>query len=523
MAVGLRLALGAEHLTVLLAAMRAGCTWVALDPDSPPARLRAMCEDAGVGLVVGPERDDAPLGPAAVTVGRLMDEHEVRPLTLPHLPGLAGLAYVMFTSGSTGRPKGVAVERSSLNRYLDWCCDAYSLDRETSSFVLSPPAVDLTLTSLLAPLYAGGRVVFPAATDLSAAVDELAARRTPVTLLKLTPSHVQLILARRASVTPTPLATAVVVGGEQLTAELIEGWRNASPGSRVFNEYGPTEATVGCCVDLVADRPEPGPLPIGRPAANTRLYVLDDDMRPLPLGVPGELYIGGGGLARGYVGRPDWTAAAFRPDPFGWSGRLYRTGDRSCLLEDGRLVFLGRSDRMVKHRGFRVELDELDTEIRRIPGVLGAFTRFIESPTGGRLVSYVHSDAGWLTAQDVRQFLRQRLPAYAVPAQVLVTPDWPLSAAGKLLAARLPDIPPSSPAADSVDILASVLGICSEILQMDVDADDDFLDVGGNSLIGTVIMARIHDRFDVDAPVSILFESLSFREVATVVQELIGT
>src|SRR6185369_2399222 len=280
-------------------------------------------------------------------------------------PNPDNLAYIIYTSGSTGRPKGTMIPHRGVVGYLTWAVDAYRVAEGFGAPVHTPLAFDLTVTSLLAPWLAGRCAVLVPEEDgveaLGLALADPALPAGGFSLVKLTPAHLAL-LAEQPGAVAADRTRALVIGGEALRGESLAAWRRVAPATRVINEYGPTETVVGCCVyEAPAGALGDGPVPIGRPIANARLHVVDRELRTVPPGTPGELLIGGAGLARGYLRRPEMTAERFVPDGIGESegGRLYRTGDLVRQRADGVLEYLGRLDDQVKIRGFRIELGEV--------------------------------------------------------------------------------------------------------------------------------------------------------------------
>jgi thioesterase domain-containing protein len=400
-------------------------------------------------------------------------------------------AYVIYTSGSTGRPKGVVVEHRSLSAYLAWARHAYP-GLVGRALAHSPVSFDLTVTALFAPLTAGGTVEL--------ATLDAAARPA---FLKATPSHLPLLTG---NCSPTDL---LMLGGEALHGDALRGWRRQNPGVPVVNEYGPTETTVGCTVYRVepGDPVPAGPLPIGRPIWNTAAYVLDATLDPVPPGVPGELFIGGAQVARGYLKRPELTAERFLPDPFGPPGsRMYRSGDRVRWNADGELEFLGRIDDQVKIRGFRIEPGEVEAALTGFPELTGAAVVAREDRPGDRrLVAYVTGTA--LDATELRSFLAARLPGHLVPSAFVVVDALPLTPNGKLDRAALPapevtTRPEQAPRTDRerqlCAVFADVLGVST------VGTDDDFFALGGHSLLAVRLAGRIESELGLCAPVSAL-------------------
>ncbi|MGW3465897.1 non-ribosomal peptide synthetase, partial [Streptomyces olivaceoviridis] len=422
----------ADLVPVLWAVLASGAGYLPVDPGYPAERVRLMLDDARPALVLATREtaaalpaDRAPLlledcADPAVPDTDVTDTDRPRPL-LPDHP-----AYVIYTSGSTGRPKGVVVTHRTVAALAAWTKERFGaagLDHVIASTSLN---FDVSVFELLCPLTAGGTVeVVP---DLPALADGTGPRRAG--LLSGVPSVVsRLIAGGTAPVT----AGTVVLAGEALPEQTLRDLRAALPGCRVANVYGPTEATVYATAWFAGDRlPEQAP-PIGGPVARTRAYVLDGSLRPQPVSVTGELYLGGGGLARGYLHRPGLTAARFVADPFGAPGeRMYRTGDLVRRRADGALEYVGRIDQQVKVRGFRIELGEVEEALRRCAGVAEAAATVTTDADGHRrLAGYVVPAAGQrVEPEAVRRELGRTLPASMVPSAVVVLDALPLNPNG---------------------------------------------------------------------------------------------
>ncbi|MFF0370051.1 amino acid adenylation domain-containing protein [Micromonospora sp. NPDC005087] len=447
--VGILLERTAALPVAILAVLRAGAGYVPLDPAHPPARLRWVLDDtaARVVLTSAALRSRLPAG-LAEPVEVDLSAPVTPPDRVPPVPvGPDDLAYVIHTSGSTGRPKGVLVTHEGVVNYLRWAAAAYRIGPGDEVPVHSSVGFDLTVTSLLVPLAAGGTVHLldddAGPAGLGAALLD---RTSPYGLVKLTPAQLE-IVNRQVTEAGAPGRTRLfVIGGEKLRADQVALWRAHAPGTRLINEYGPTETVVGCAVyEVGRDTPQHGSVPIGRPIANTQLYVLDDRLDPVPAGLPGELYVGGAGVARGYLNRPGLTADRFVPDPFGGGGRrLYRTGDLARYRPDGTLEFLGRADRQIKLRGHRIEPGEVEAALRRLhpAGDVAVVLRH-DDPDDPRLVAYLTGDPD---RAALRAGLRAELPEHLVPAAFVGVPALPLTGNGKLDASALP-----APAADGTD------------------------------------------------------------------------
>ncbi|MFS7879075.1 amino acid adenylation domain-containing protein [Streptomyces asiaticus] len=528
--VALALPRSADLVIAALAVLKAGGGYLPVDPGDPADRLAHVLTDAtpvlvltrsaiapGLPRTAAPVRllDEAGTGgsaesgsaiapglPRTAAPVRLLDEAGTHEPAEPAAPAGSGghrwqaqsPAYVIYTSGSTGRPKGVVVEHRSFAQYLDYAAEAYPSLGERA-LLHSPVSFDMAVTSLFGPLTTGGCVHV-------AELEQPAEGRVRPAFCKVTPSHLPLLAGVDPECSPT---RELVIGGEQLLGEALAPWRAAHPDVAVVNEYGPTEATVGCAVLRLEPGEETpsGAVPIGRPTPNTRLYVLDAGLRPAPRGAVGELYIGGGQLARGYLNRPALTAARFVADPFGApGGRLYRTGDLARWNADGQLEYLGRVDEQVKVRGYRVELGEIEAALARDPEV-GRATVVLRADEGAgkRLAAYlVPAAGGGLDPAAVRERLAAAVPDYMVPAAFTVLDELPLNANGKVdrKALPAPDYTPrewSGPRTPQEEILC---GLFREALGLDVvGIHDSFFDLGGDSIMSMGLVNRIRSAFGV--------------------------
>ncbi|MEU8393530.1 amino acid adenylation domain-containing protein, partial [Micromonospora sp. NPDC048843] len=347
---------------------------------------------------------------------------------------VGGLAYVIFTSGSTGRPKGVEVSHAGLVNHVVWARDVLASRGVGGAPLFSSVAFDLVVPNLWGPLVAGQAVRLVGQGVDVADLGVVLAAGGPYSFVKLTPAHLEVLTSQLSVEQAQGLASVLVVAGEALPGVLADRGLDVLGPGRLVNEYGPTEASVGTCVFPVVSVSGGGVVPIGRPLPNMRMFVLDSVLEPVPVGVVGELFVGGVGVARGYAGRPDLTAERFVPDPFGSGGRLYRTGDVVRWLPDGDVEFLGRVDDQVKIRGYRVELGEVRAVVAEHDGVRDVVVSVFE-PTPGdrRLVAYVvAADGGVVDAGELGQWCRVRLPEYMVPSAFVGLDVIPLNANGKV-------------------------------------------------------------------------------------------
>ena len=409
--IGIYLERSPDMVVAILGTLKAGAAYVPLDASYPQDRIAMMLADADPALVLTSTK----LAQGLVTTGRKLfqidadwwnvaDETDENSLVFGDPDNLA---YVIYTSGSTGRPKGVMVTHRGLVNYLSWCTREYEVDRGIGTLVHSPVGFDLTVTSLFSPLLVGATLILVGEDQAIDGLQTALLDSANLSLVKLTPAHLDLL---GQSISPDDAegrTRAFIIGGEALLEESLHFWRAHAPATRLINEYGPTETVVGCCVyDASASEPRPGAVPIGKPVANTQIYLLDGRLEPVPLGVEGELYIGGVGVARGYLNMPDLTADRFIPDPFSGAmgARLYKTGDVGRYSADGNIEFLGRTDDQVKVRGYRIELGEIESVLKQHPGVQDAAVALREnSRVDKRIAAFIVPDQA--LAHAVRKLL----------------------------------------------------------------------------------------------------------------------
>ena len=519
----------------LLGVWKAGAAYVPLDPSYPVDRLTFMIEDAAVRMLLT-QTTVAPLYPNAGDRIICLDDgwpdmarENCNNLESGATP--ANLAYVIYTSGSSGRPKGALIEHRGLVNYLWWAIGAYGVKAGDSAPVHSSISFDLTVTSLYPVLLAGGRAEL--LREDNGGQSLLANLRSGAQhgLLKITPAHLQLLTQQFSASQATAIARAFVIGGENLTAESLRFWREAAPETRLINEYGPTETVVGCCVyEVQSEDPQNGSIPIGRPISNTQLYVLDEELQPVPIGTTGELYIGGDGVARGYLNRPELTAERFVPDPFSGMprARLYKTGDLARYRNDGVLEYLGRTDNQVKVRGYRIELGEIEEALAANPAVSACTVLLREdSPGNKQLVGYVTEQQGAsLQPALMQQFLLERLPDYMVPAHFVVLPEFPLTRNGKVDRQALP--PPSyETACGASEYLAPrteleqrLTAIWSDLLRLErIGVNDDIFDLGASSLMVITAVARMQNVFGVALELQAVIENATIQMLAALLEQ----
>jgi amino acid adenylation domain-containing protein len=519
-----------EMLVALLSIWKAGGAYVPLDPAYPTDRLSFMVKDAAVKVLLTDSKHKQLFASAKNDIICLDSGWSViakegtgnpKPVATP-----SNLAYVMFTSGSTGTPKGVMILHSGLVNYLTWAVKTYSVQAGGSVPVHTSISFDLTVTGLYPPLLVGGRVEILSEDVGGQSLLKALRNGKDRSLVKITPAHLELL---NQQIKPEEAAGATkvfVIGGENLVAESLLLWRKFAPATRLINEYGPTETVVGCCTyEVKADDPANGSVPIGRPIANTQLYILDRYMNPMPIGVIGELYIGGAGVARGYLNRPELNQERFLADPFsGHNGaRLYKTGDLARYRNDGILEYLGRVDNQVKVRGYRIELGEIEATLASDPRVKSCAVLVREDEPGNKqLVGYVVPRGGSSpTAEDLREFVKQKLPEYMAPAHFVFLDSIPLTQNGKVDRKALPAPSQGDTSTDRefvaprTDTEKALAEIWAKLLKVDrIGIHDDFFDLGGHSLMAMKAVSQIGEMFEVNLPLAVLLEAPTIAELA---------
>jgi amino acid adenylation domain-containing protein len=500
-----RLPRTADLVIALLAVLKTGAAYVPLDPDHPAERLAIATEDTGARILVGNGSAPHVLNLNDPSIARQPDND------LDDAPHPGDLAYVVYTSGSTGRPKGAMVTHGGLACYTRWGRE--QLGPDGGAPLHSSIAYDLALTALYPPLAAGATVTMVEGAEGVDALAESLTRPEPFGLLKLTPTHLDLLARTLPSDELARAARCLVVAGEQLRGERLAAWTEHAPNTRVVNSYGPSEAAIACCAYITtAGEIEPGPVPIGVPLPGVTLHVLDDAMGPVPTGVPGELYIGGRGVGHGYLGRPALTAERFLPDPYADEpgARLYRTGDLVRRRADGNLEFLDRIDQQVKISGFRVEPGEIEAVLTEHTAVRAAAVIAVEyGEDDRRLAAYVVAEDN-TNLTELRAHVADRLPQHMVPALWTTVDDLPKLGNGKLDRRALPK--PAGGAAATEFVAArtpaerTLAEVWAEVLGVErVGMYDDFFDLGGQSLLATRVIAKLRDRFPIALSVRDLF------------------
>jgi len=518
-----------EMITGLLGILKAGGCYVPLVPDSPKARLARQLDETRTPVILTQQKYLHVLPEFGGTTLCLDRDAELLANSPDSNPAVnvspRDLVYVIYTSGSTGTPKGVAVRHFNLVNYSHFIGRWLALEQHPEGLhfaTVSTISADLGNTCVFPSLISGGCLhVIDYETAMAPALFAEYVLRHPFDVLKITPSHLSSLLNNDGSMLPRK---ALILGGEAARWDLVERVRKIGTCA-VLNHYGPTEATVGCCTfnpktsDVRAW--EPATMPIGRPIANDEIYIVDRRMQPVPIGVAGELCIGGVGLAQGYLNQPQQTAERFVRNPFSGNpeGRLYRTGDLARFLPDGNIEFLGRIDAQVKIRGFRVEPAEIESVLKRHPAVEQAAVVSYDSEAGDkRLAAYVVARSQ-VRPEDFRAFLLQELPEYMVPSAFVLIDSLPLTANGKLDVRALPSpeqqalvsqgVAPRTPEEKKLAL------IWQEVLRLErVGVTDNFFELGGHSLLATQIISRIRNSFRVQMPLQIFLQNPTIAAMA---------
>ena len=519
-----------ETLVALLGVMKAGGAYVPLEPGYPPERLALMLADADAVLTEQRLLERVPEQTTRVVcLDRIAEQITGESgANLTDELSSANLAYVIFTSGSTGQPKGVAIEHRQLANYLASIQDKLDLPANASYATVSTFAADLGHTMIFPALCAGGalHIISPErATDARALAEYF--RREQIDCLKIVPSHLEALLSAEHPERVLP-RQRLIVGGEASGCDWIAKLQVLAPDCRIFNHYGPTETTVGVLTYRVESEqiePRVGTLPLGRPIANTQVYLLDADQQLVPLGTPGELHVGGANVARGYLNRPAQTAEKFIPNPFGGEAgaRLYKTGDLARYLPDGRIQFLGRVDQQVKIRGYRIELGEIEVALEQQAEVREAVVLASEDEPGNkRLVAYVvPAQKQVLTISELRRALSEKLPPYMLPAAFVMLDALPLTPNGKVDRRALPapdEMRPDltrTPVVPRTPLEEALAAMWTEVLRLDrIGVHDNFFELGGHSLLAMRILSRLRETFQVELPLRILFETTTIAQLA---------
>ena len=521
--VGISTDRSSDMLVGILGILKAGGAYVPLDPAYPRERLTAILEDAQASILLTQQSLLELLPQSSAQVVSLDSDWWKIELesadTVASRVKPENLAYVLFTSGSTGRPKGVALEHRSASAFIQWAQTVFSRQDVAGTLFSTSMCFDLSVFEMFVPLSMGGKLILVE----NAMYLPGAAAANEVTLINTVPSAMAELVASGG----VPASVEVVnLAGEPLPRSLVEQIYEKTSVRKIYNLYGPTEDTTYSTYTLV----EKGEaVTIGRPIANTQVYILDPNHRPVPIGVAGELYLAGEGLARGYFGQPDLTAERFVPNSFSSEARdrMYRTGDLARFLDDGNIQYLGRNDQQVKLRGFRIELGEIESVLAECSGVQQAVAEVREGQGGDkRLVAYVARVSGENPdIEELRRRLKTKLPSYMVPSSFVVLDQLPMTANGKIDRRSLPD-PQPGPAdrgqrvaprdeleTSLLEIFKKTLGISEEI-----GITDNFFDLGGHSLLAVRLVSEVTRMTGTELALSALFRGASVESLAEIIR-----
>ncbi|KOP63787.1 hypothetical protein AMS62_00005, partial [Bacillus sp. FJAT-18019] len=481
----------------ILGILKAGGAYIPLDPVIPLNRKKYIVNDCGASFVITEEYLDE-LGKDYIE--QIIFKQNEKSIFDGNCDDFKleissdDLAYIIYTSGTTGQPKGVMITHENLYNYIEWARKTYTT--HTANFPLySSISFDLTVTSIYLPLICGGSVIIFDQEDALTVLREIFAH-PEITAVKLTPSHLKLIEHMDINLVDHSVYT-LIVGGENLPTESARKIHSKFKGKVfIYNEYGPTEATVGCMTYLYSPDAQIGDsVPIGEPSDNMHIYVLDDYLQPVPFGVKGEIYISGVGIAKGYLNQPELTKKKFIPNPFFTSEKMYKTGDLAMWSKNGILEYVDRIDNQVKIRGYRIELGEVEAVLSRHPSIQQASVvakMFREGDL--QLVGYVVGD---LSRAELRAYLKTQLPEYMIPAYLVELETLPLTPNGKVDTRALPDPEVESEASYVVPRTLDeqqVAEIFSEVLGVkQVGVHDSFFDLGGHSLLATQVVSRLRE------------------------------
>ena len=523
--VGVMMERSTSLVVSLLGVLKAGSAYVPLDPTYPRERLRLMLEDAGVEILLTQQslRADLPRHDARVIFvdadwEHIAAESSENPASVTLS---ANLAYLIYTSGSSGKPKGAAVEHKSVVTLMHWARNFFTQNELKGVLASTSVCFDLSVFEIFVPLTTGGKVIL-AANALELATLEAAEE---VTLINTVPSAMAELI--RLGAVP-PSVRVVNLAGEPLPKTLAHRVYEIPGVERLLNLYGPSEDTTYSTWALI-ERGDPHAPTIGRPIANTQVYLLDARQQPVPIGVIAELYLSGDGLVRGYLNNPALTAEKFVPNPFSseLGARMYRTGDLARYLSDGRIEYLGRTDHQVKLRGFRIELGEIATILGEYPGVQDAVVVMDENGEAKNLAAYfVTTPEDIVTQKELRDFLLERLPKHMVPAFFIQLSKLPLTPNGKIDRKALPTPEVTEIERHSTALWprsqaeVAIANLWSRLLNRnDISIHDDFFALGGHSLLATQLVSRLRDQFRVELPLQSIFETPTIAALAALIEE----
>jgi amino acid adenylation domain-containing protein/non-ribosomal peptide synthase protein (TIGR01720 family) len=487
-----------QFIISVLAVSKAGGCYLPIDTDLPEERALYLISDSQCAFLLTGNRPLKKQEQATViNVQQLqLRKHGIANLPLVNQP--TDLAYVLYTSGTTGKPKGVMIEHRSLVNYITWAANSYTRQQPASFPLFTSVSFDLTVTSIFTPLITGGTIVIYEEDGKRLLIERIITANK-VNIIKLTPSHLKILAEKKFSIPPANKVHSLVVGGEQLETRLAKSIYDKFHGHiSIYNEYGPTETTVGCMIYRFDPKDQMPSVPIGVPAQNTQIYLLDRFLQPVPAGARGEIYIGGSGVARGYLFKDELTREKFLPDPFNPGHRIYRTGDIARRNSAGIIEYVGRYDQQVKINGYRIELAEIESHLLSYPGVTEALATVRTNAKNQQIICAYYKSRGKTDNVAWRNFLSARLPHYMIPVHFISLSEIPLTRNGKVNYNALPapeHVDDVHRVDASNDIERAMIKVWEGVLGVqNLSITDNFFALGGDSIKAVQITSRLHEQ-----------------------------
>ncbi|MGB8194022.1 MAG: amino acid adenylation domain-containing protein [Chitinophagaceae bacterium] len=524
--IGIMLDRSEKMIISILAVLKSGGAYVPIDPAYPLSRKEYMMLDTQIKLLLTQtdyifDLDYYTGDVFAVDVELDMLANVTELIENDTAP--SALAYVIYTSGSTGQPKGCCLTHANLSNYIQWANNYYHFSESGKPHfgLYTSLSFDLTVTSIFCSLTKGGILtIYQQHEDIADILRHSFSNTTGINSIKLTPAHI--LLLKHLELDSSGMQCAII-GGEEVTMEHVRILKQLNPSMKIYNEYGPTEATVGC---IVTELEENVPVLIGKPVSGARVYILDEKDQLCPINVPGEICISGAGLAQKYLNKPEMTAEKFVADPFNEGERMYRTGDIGRWLSDGNMVFHGRKDEQVKIRGYRVEPGEIEVALQAYPGVNSAVVVTFSGSDGKELAAYITTKEV-VDMNDLRANLAKALPAYMVPAYIMQLEQLPFTINGKIDKKNLPH-PTASGSANKTSYVAprneteeKLVHIWSEVLETEpgkIGVHDNFFDLGGHSLKATRVASQVHKTFGININLNEIFSNPTIEAIANIIR-----
>ncbi len=509
-------------IVCILGILKAGAAYVPIDPEYPRQRISYIQNDCNCKFTLD-----------AIALDNFLNSKDKYAISAPTSTSLkpTDLAYIIYTSGSTGNPKGVMIEHRNLLHYLFNVCDYIDINSNNSGcFAHLSLSFDASITEIFLPLIFGKKIILSSGTGLEIFDDVNLFKYAPFDFIKLTPSHISILISVINKETRPKLSNKYIIGGEALYNYHINLFRSFGIDATIVNEYGPTEATVGCIIyefNTFEVIPSSESIPIGKPISNTKIYVLDENRQFLPADEVGEIYIAGNGVARGYFNREDLTSEKFVPNPFDTNARMYKTGDLAKWMPDGNLLYYGRLDEQVKINGHRIELGEIEAALIEMPQIKLASVILSKLDTSEpRLIAYLQPKDNSDKRPNVREELSKIVPSFMIPNIFMWVNDFPLTTNGKIDKKNLPA--PEYVRQDSevhlrepeTETEKAVAKVWSEVLQIEkIGIDDNFFEMGGTSIMAVKVIAEIEKSTGKRFPLSVLFEYSTVEKFAKLLNE----